>query len=84
MKTQPHESPKNRREFLARCGKYAIVTPPAVTLMLAASSSEPAIAGSGFHDPGRRHFGRSHDDNGFGNGGGDGVPGHSDHRDAFR
>lgn len=33
-----------RRDFLKRCGKYAVVTPPAVTLMLSAAS-RPAKAG---------------------------------------
>jgi hypothetical protein len=33
-----------RRDFLKRCGKYAIVTPPAVSLMLSAAS-KPAEAG---------------------------------------
>lgn len=52
---------KARREFLARCGKFAIVTPPAVALMLSAVRNNYAYASN----------------NGFGNGGGDGVPGNS-------
>jgi hypothetical protein len=55
---------ESRRRFLAKCGKFAIVTPPAITLMLAASSQNFAVAASGGN-------------NGFGNGGGDGVPGNS-------
>ena len=27
-----------RREFLKRCGRFAVVTPPAVTLLLSAAS----------------------------------------------
>ena len=37
----------SRRKFLAQCGKFAIVTPPAITLMLAASSQNFAVAASG-------------------------------------
>jgi hypothetical protein len=37
-----------RRDFLKRCGKYAVVTPPAVTLMLSAAS-KPTRAG-GYHN----------------------------------
>ena len=37
-----------RRAFLAKCGKLAVITPPAVTLMLSAASRNYAVAGSGF------------------------------------
>lgn len=57
-----------RRRFLANCGKFAIVTPPVVSLMLSASHRSYANAGSG---------GSRGGNNGFGNGGGDGVPGNS-------
>ena len=51
-----------RRAFLAKCGKLAVITPPAVTLMLSAASRNYAVAGSGFGDPGRpRHSGKDHD-----------------------
>ncbi|HUC62256.1 MAG TPA: hypothetical protein VMF53_09890 [Alphaproteobacteria bacterium] len=40
-----------RRRFLATCGKLAIATPPAVTLMLAASRRNYAVAHSGGGDP---------------------------------
>ena len=36
-----------RREFLKRCGKYAVVVPPAMTLLLARDASKPAMAFSG-------------------------------------
>jgi hypothetical protein len=79
-----------RREFLAKCGRLAVVTPPAVTLMLAASQRHFAVAQSG-----GRARGNDRDDdgprersfrpnNGFGNGGGDGVPGRSLHDDLNR
>ena len=85
-----------RREFLAKCGRLAVVTPPAVTLMLAASQRNFAVAQSGGargprsndrdehqgprHPPQRER----HPNNGFGNGGGDGVPGRSLHDDINR
>lgn len=54
---------EDRRNFLAACGKFAAVTPPAITLLLSTSLNSTAIARSG---------GRGN--NGFGNGGGDGSP----------
>jgi hypothetical protein len=40
------ESPE-RRDFLDRCGKFAVVTPPAITLLLSTTLSSEAIAASG-------------------------------------
>jgi hypothetical protein len=37
----------DRRQFLAACGKFAVVTPPAVTLLLSTSLNSEAIAKSG-------------------------------------
>lgn len=54
----------DRREFLKSCGKFAVVTPPAMTLLLSTSLSSTAIAGSGGHVV--------HGNNGYGNGGNDG------------
>jgi hypothetical protein len=53
---------EDRRKFLATCGKFAIVTPPALTLLLSTSLNSRAIASS------------SGGNNGYGNGGGDGSP----------
>jgi hypothetical protein len=53
----------DRRDFLARCGRFAIVTPPAVAFLLSTSLTSHAIAQSG-----------GNGNNGFGNGGGDGSP----------
>jgi hypothetical protein len=58
---------EERRRFLASCGKFAVVTPPAITLLLSTSLNSPAIAQSG----GRPD---AHGNNGFGNGGNDGSP----------
>jgi hypothetical protein len=49
-----------RREFLARCGRLAVITPPAVTLLLSATSRNYAVAHSGYGDPGKHKFYRKH------------------------
>ena len=56
---------EDRRKFLATCGKFAIVTPPALTLLLSTSLNSAAIAASS---------GNNNGNNGGGNGGGDGSP----------
>lgn len=38
---------KDRREFLKKCGKFAAVTPPAITMLLSTSLTSNAIAKSG-------------------------------------
>jgi hypothetical protein len=45
----------DRRKFLAACGRFAVVTPPALTLLLSTSLNSKAIAhsgGRGDHDHG--------------------------------
>jgi hypothetical protein len=37
----------DRRQFLAACGKFALVTPPALTVLLSTSLNSKAIARSG-------------------------------------
>jgi hypothetical protein len=64
-----------RRRFLATCGKFAAITPPAMTVLLASTAQNYAVAGSG--GGGGAHLPSGHGNNGFGNGGGDGVPGRS-------
>ncbi len=63
-----------RRRFLAKCGKYAIVTPPAMTVLLSSTAQNYAVAASG---GGVSFSAPVHGNNGFGNGGNDGVPGNS-------
>ncbi|WP_084299211.1 hypothetical protein [Bradyrhizobium sp. WSM1743] len=58
----------DRREFLKTCGRFAVVTPPAMTLLLSTSLTSDAIARSGAGPAGPRG------NNGYGNGGGDGSP----------
>ncbi|TYO65592.1 hypothetical protein FXV83_15255 [Bradyrhizobium hipponense] len=57
----------DRREFLKTCGRFAVVTPPAMTLLLSTSLTSDAIAKSGARAV-------DHGNNGYGNGGGDGSP----------
>jgi hypothetical protein len=81
---RPHTTPESRqastsearRRFLAECGRFAIATPPAVALLLAASERKYAVAQSGGRGP--------QGNNGFGNGGNDGVPGNSNFQDTTR
>jgi hypothetical protein len=61
MAVGPDES-EDRRNFLKTCGRFAVVTPPAMTMLLSTSLTSDAIAKSG------------HPNNGGGNGGGDGSP----------
>jgi hypothetical protein len=44
------EGNEDRRKFLAACGKFAVVTPPAITLLLSTSLSSTAVATSGAHN----------------------------------
>ncbi|MFL6819650.1 MAG: hypothetical protein ACJ8EF_17105 [Bradyrhizobium sp.] len=37
----------DRRKFLAACGKFAVVTPPAITMLLSTSLTSNAITASG-------------------------------------
>jgi hypothetical protein len=46
-KTPTPETDAERREFLRRAGKFAAVTPPAVSLMLSAMSVPANAKGSG-------------------------------------
>lgn len=53
----------DRREFLKKCGRFAVITPPAVTFLLSTSMSSKAIAassgrpGNGFGDGNHDHDG---------------------------
>lgn len=65
---------EDRRKFLAACGKFAVVTPPALTLLLSTSLNSTAIAHSSGRD-GDDGYGR-----GYGSRGEDWDHGR-DHRD---
>ncbi|WP_186002948.1 hypothetical protein [Mycobacterium sp. KBS0706] len=41
----------DRRAFLATCGRFAVITPPAVTMLLSTSMTSEAIAKSGGKKP---------------------------------
>ena len=62
------EHAEARRKFLITAGKFAAITPPLITGLLTVSKGNYAMALSGSGPQGN---------NGFGNGGGDGVPGNS-------
>jgi hypothetical protein len=60
----------DRRKFLAGCGRFAVVTPPAITVLLSTSLNSTAIAHSGGRGYSGWHGhsgGRGND--GYGNGG---------------
>jgi hypothetical protein len=76
---EPHDEPTidsgspvddDRRKFLAACGKFAVVTPPAVTVLLSTSLTSNAIANSSGGSNGGGQYGGG--GNGNGNGGGRG------------
>jgi hypothetical protein len=72
MPLSPDEN-DDRREFLKTCGKFAAVTPPAITLLLSTSLTSGAIARSGAGSTHEHHH-QHHGNNGYGNGGWDGSP----------
>ncbi|MGO4125089.1 hypothetical protein AB4Z01_11820 [Inquilinus sp. YAF38] len=45
--SSPIDTTGDRRAFLAKCGRFAVITPPAVTMLLSTSLSSQAIAKSG-------------------------------------
>ena len=47
MKNQSEGPIADRRRFLLSCGRFAMITPPAMTLLLASSGQNFAVAGSG-------------------------------------
>lgn len=69
----PREQVEARRRFLATCGKFALITPPAMTVLLSSTAQNYAVAGSG----GGGGSLPTQGNNGWGNGGYDGVPGGS-------
>jgi hypothetical protein len=54
---------EDRRKFLATCGRFAAVTPPAITLLLSTSLTSNAIAAS----QGRTGYGNGQGGYGYGN-----------------
>jgi hypothetical protein len=54
--TQPED---DRRDFLKKAGRFAVITPPAVTFLLSTTMSSKAIAGSGGR-PGWGHGDTNH------------------------
>ena len=60
---QALSSDDGRREFLKKCGRFAAITPPAVTMLLSTSLTSGAIAqsggkpGYGYGDSNHTHYG---------------------------
>ena len=56
MPAEPKKTPSSednaRREFLKKAGRFAAVTPPAMTVLLGTTLSTKAIAGSSGDKPG--------------------------------
>jgi hypothetical protein len=52
---------QDRRKFMTACGKFAIVTPPAITMLLSTSLTSTAIARSGGRGDGDRGDDRDND-----------------------
>jgi hypothetical protein len=67
MEDREQQEIEDRRKFLISAGRFAAVTPPAITLLLSTSLTSDAIASSGAR-------GGPKGNNGYGNGGGDGSP----------
>jgi hypothetical protein len=68
MRDLEQQEIEDRRDFLKAAGRFAAVTPPAITLLLSTSLTSDAIAGSGARGS------RPKGNNGYGNGGWDGSP----------
>ncbi len=51
------EPERARRQFLTQCGRFAVATPPAITLLLATSHARYAVAVSGAITPGGNGLG---------------------------
>ena len=67
MDDREQQEIEDRRNFLKSAGRFAAVTPPAITLLLSTSLISDAIASSNMR-------GGPKGNNGYGNGGGDGSP----------
>jgi hypothetical protein len=67
MSDREEQEIDDRRKFLISAGRFAAVTPPAITLLLSTSLTSDAIAHSGGRDGGDKPG-----NNGWGNGGNDG------------
>lgn len=61
MKKPPesNEADPARREFLANCGRFATLVPPAMTVLLSTTLTSNAVAASG--GLGRHHHHHHHD-----------------------
>ena len=74
---------EDRRAFLAKCGRFAVITPPAMTVLLSTTLNSEAIAKSGGGRGDNGHGNHGNGNNGRGNGG-DGLLGRLIHIDLWR
>ncbi|MER9330823.1 hypothetical protein [Mesorhizobium sp. M0488] len=51
---------KARRDFMKKAGRFAVVTPPAITLLLGTSLNSETVAKSGGSRPGKGSGDRNH------------------------
>jgi hypothetical protein len=63
---KPTHAATDRRAFLTAAGKFAVVTPPVMTMLLSTSLTSPAIAASGSQGHGNNgnHGNGNNGDNG--------------------
>jgi hypothetical protein len=64
-----YEAAEDRRKFLASCGKFAVVTPPAITFLLSTTLNSTAVAQSAGNNG---NHGNGNNGNGNGNNGNNG------------
>jgi hypothetical protein len=67
----------DRRSFLTACGKYSLLVPPTMTMLLSTTLTSPAIAKSGGQGGGGGSSGGGNGGSGGGSGGGGGGAGGS-------
>ena len=72
----PSTPDAGRRKFLAQCGKFAVLTPPAITMLLSMTEQSFAHASSGGGGYGGGKGGRDGGNSGGGNYGGGGSGDH--------
>jgi len=56
-------SSQERRDFIAKCGRFALVTPPAIALLLSADGRSYAAAFSGGNNNGNNNNNQGQNNN---------------------
>ncbi len=60
----PISADEDRRKFLATAGRFAVVTPPAISVLLSTSLTSSAVAQSGGRGGSHHHHHHHHDHDG--------------------